>query len=169
MDLMLRSIIWQLSGWLPSPYSSLNRLYKTLGKGTIQPQRIHLQAVLEKLLLELDQTYIIIDGLDECNKNEWKPLAQFIYNLCYPAKNALHLLFTSQPLEEFQTAFKDVTFIELGSAVSTGDIRSYIGKEVPRVGNWASNDQYAKHVTEQIVQKSNGMLVLSLHCNFSSG
>jgi hypothetical protein len=167
MDIMLRFIIWQLSGRSPLPYSSLDQLYKTLGNGTIQPQRIHLQEVLKNLLSEFNQTYIIIDGLDECNKTDQKPLIQFIHSLCHPAKNTPHLLFTSQPLEEFQTAFKDTTFIELGSWVSNNDIRSFIGSEVPGVGNWASDDKYAKDVTEQIVQKSNGMSVLSLHCDLS--
>jgi hypothetical protein len=168
MDLMLRSIIWQLSGWSPSPYSSLDQLYKTLGNGTIQPQHVHLQGVLENLLSELDQTYIVIDGLDECNKTDWKHLIEFIHSLCHPAKNAPHLLFTSQPLEEFQTAFKDVTFIELGSWVSNDDIRSFVGSEVPRVGNWASDENYANDVTEQIVQKNNGMSVLTLCCDLSA-
>jgi hypothetical protein len=150
------------------PYSALHQLYETLGNGTIQPQHVHLQEVLENLLSEFNQTYIVIDGLDECNKTEWKPLAQFIHSLCHPLKNALHLLFTSQPLEEFQTVFKDVTFIELGSWVSNDDIRSFVGSEVPRVGNWASDENYASHVTEQIVQKSNGMLVLTLCCDLSA-
>jgi hypothetical protein len=166
MDIMLRSIIWQLSGQSPSPYSTLHQLYERLKNGTIWPQHIHLQEVLENLLSELGQTYIVIDGLDECNKTEWKPLAQFIHSLCHPPKNALHLLFTSQPLGEFKTAFKDVTFIELGSWVSNDDIRSFLGSEVPRVGNWASSEKYAKHVTDQIVKKSNGMSVLLVHCNF---
>jgi hypothetical protein len=166
MDIMLRSIVWQLSRQSPFPYSSLCQLYKTLGNGTTLPQHKHLQGVLEDLLSERDQTYIVIDGLDECNKTDWKHLIEFIHSLCNPTKK-LHLLFTSQPLEEFKKAFKDVAFIELGSAVSNNDIRSFIGSEVPRVGNWASDDKYAKHVTEQIVQKSNGMLVFSLHCNLS--
>jgi hypothetical protein len=168
MEIMLCSIIWQLSERSPSPYSSLHQLYKTLGNGTIQPQHVHLQEVLKNLLSEFDQTYIIIDGLDECNKTEWKPLAQFIHSLCHPTKNPPHLLFTSQPLEEFKNTFKDVIFIELGSVVSTGDIRSFVGSKVPRIGNWASDDNYAKDVTEQIVQKSNGMSVLSLFCDSSS-
>jgi hypothetical protein len=163
MDIMLRSIIWQLSGRSPSPYSSLQKLYKTLANGTVRPQAVDLQGVLKNLLAELDRTYIIIDGLDECNKTDWKPLVQFICSLCHPAKNALHLLFTSQPLEEFKRAFKDVAFIELGSRVTTDDIRSFVSSEVPRVGNWASDDNYAKDVTEQIVEKSNGMLVFFLH------
>ncbi|KAF8192837.1 hypothetical protein K438DRAFT_1935063 [Mycena galopus ATCC 62051] len=173
MDIMLRSIVWQLSGRLSSPYSSLQKLYETLGKGTIKPQRVHLQGVLENLLSELDQTYIIIDGLDECNKTDRKPLIEFIHSLCHPTKNTLHLLFTSQPLEEFQTAFEDATFIELGSWVSNDDIRSFVGDEITRVGNWASDDSYAKNVTEQIVQKSHGMfrmaacLLIELHdCDF---
>ncbi|KAF7344901.1 HET-domain-containing protein [Mycena venus] len=157
MAIMLRSIIWQLSRRSPLPYSALHRLYKTLGNGTIQPQHIYLQGVLEDLLSELDQTYIIIDGLDECDKTDWKLLIQFICSLRHPTKNPPHLLFTSQPLEEFQKAFKDVTFIELGSVVSTSDIRSFVSSEVPGIGNWASDDKYAKDVTEQIVQKSNGM------------
>jgi signal recognition particle receptor subunit beta len=113
--------------------------------------------VLEDLLSELDQTFIVIDGLDECNKTDWKNLIEFIQSLYHHGRNALHLLFTSQPLEKFQKEFKDAPFIELGSAVSTSDIRSYIGSEVPRVGNWANDEKYAKDVMEQIVQCSNGM------------
>jgi hypothetical protein len=168
MDIMLRSIIWQLSGQSPSPYSALHQLYETLKYGTILPQRVDLLGVLKDLLSELEQTYIVIDGLDECNKTDWKHLIKFIHSLCHPAKNAPHLLFTSQPLEEFKNTFKDLIFIELGSVVSNNDIRSFVGSEVPRVGNWASDDNYAKRVTDQIVQKSSGMLVLSLHHNVSS-
>jgi hypothetical protein len=97
----------------------------------------------------LEQTYIVIDGLDECNKTDWKHLIKFIHSLCNPAKNALHLLFTSQPLEEFHTAFKDVTFINLGSWVSNDDIRSFVSSEVPGACNWAGDDDNsAKKVTE---------------------
>jgi hypothetical protein len=70
MDIMLHSIVWQLSGRSPFPYRSLCQLHKTLGNGTIQPQHRHLQEVLENLLSELEQTYIIIDGLDECRKTD---------------------------------------------------------------------------------------------------
>jgi hypothetical protein len=157
MDIMLRSIIWQLSGQSSPPYSALNQLYETLKNGTILPQHTDLLGVLKKLLSELDRTYIVIDGLDECKKTDWKHLIELIHSLCHPAKNAPHLLFTSQPLEKFQKEFKDVNFIELGSAVSGSDIRSYIGSEVPMVGNWANDEKYAKDVTEQIVQRSNGM------------
>jgi hypothetical protein len=161
MDIMLHSIVWQLSGRSPFPYRSLCQLHKTLGNGTILPQHVDLLGVLTDLLSELERTYIIIDGLDECNKSNWKHLIKFIHSLCHPVKNAPHLLFTSQPFEEFQTAFKDAPFIELGSQVSNDDIRSFISSEVPRVGNWASDDNYAKNITEQIVQKSNGMSVRS--------
>jgi hypothetical protein len=115
MDIMLQSIIWQLSECSPSPYITLHGLYQRLGNRKIQPQCVHPQGVLEDLLPELDQTYIVIDGLDECNKDDWKPLVEFIHSLFHPAKNTLHFLFTSQPLVEFQTAFKDAVFIELDS------------------------------------------------------
>jgi hypothetical protein len=161
MDIMLRSIIWQLSGQSPSRHSFLEKLYKALGDGNRYPQPVELQRVLEDLLSELDRTYIIIDGLDECKKTDWEPLVKFLCSLCHPTKNAPHLLFTSQPLEEFKQAFKGVTSIELDSTVTTGDIRSLVDTKVSRVKNWAHDDE---RVTEQIVRKSNGMLVLSLQC-----
>ncbi|KAJ7272450.1 hypothetical protein C8J57DRAFT_1715826, partial [Mycena rebaudengoi] len=157
MDIMLRSIIWQLSGQSPSPYRALHQLYETLKNGTILPQHVHLLGVLKDLLSELDQTYIVIDGLDECNKNDWKALVQFILSLFPPTENAPHLLFTSQPLVEFQTAFKNVAFIELGSVVSNSDISSFVGSTVREGTSWISDDTHAEHITEQIVQKSNGM------------
>jgi hypothetical protein len=168
MDIMLRSIIWQLSECSPLPYSTLHELYKRLGSGKIQPQGAHLQELLKELLSEFDQTYIVIDALDECNKTDWKHLIEFIHSLCHPAKNAPHLLFTSQPFEEFQTAFKDVAFIELGSWVSNDDIRSFLSSKVPGARNWIRDDKSAKEVREQIVQKSNGMSVFSSHCHLSS-
>ncbi|KAJ6448995.1 hypothetical protein C8R45DRAFT_1224522 [Mycena sanguinolenta] len=173
MHIMLRSIIWQLSGQSPSPYGALHQLYEELKNGTIQPHCIHLQHVLKVLLLELDHTYIVIDGLDECIKTDRKRLIEFIQSLCQSAEHTPHLLFTSQPLEDFKTAFKNITFFELGSSVTNNDIRSFIGSEVPRLGNWASHNKNVKHVTEQIVQKSNGMfrmaacLLIELgHCHW---
>jgi hypothetical protein len=62
MDIMLRSIIWQLSGHTHSRHSYLEKLYKALGDGTRYPQPVELQRVLEDLLSELDRTYIVIDG-----------------------------------------------------------------------------------------------------------
>ncbi|KAJ7615248.1 hypothetical protein DFH06DRAFT_1239963 [Mycena polygramma] len=157
LHIMLRSIVWQLSGRTSPPHGALHRLYKKLGDGTIQPQPPHLREVLEELLSELGRTYIVIDGLDECEKTQWNRLAHLIHSLCPPGKTVPHLLFTSQPLAEFQKAFKNVTFIDLSSAVLKDDIMSFTASEVSGVGNWASDDDPAVRVTEQIVQKSNGM------------
>jgi hypothetical protein len=59
MDVMLRSIVWQLSGRSPFPYSSLCQLHKALRNGTILPQHIELLGVLTDLLSELERTYIV--------------------------------------------------------------------------------------------------------------
>ncbi|KAJ7240942.1 hypothetical protein C8J57DRAFT_1726923 [Mycena rebaudengoi] len=134
VDIMLQSIIWQLSGRSPSLYSTLHRLYKSLGNGTIHPQPVELQGVLEDLLSEFDRTYIIIDGLDECNKTDWNALVQFLCSLYHPTKDSLHLLFTSQPLKEFRKTFKSVAFIELDFTATTGNIRSFVGSEVCGLG-----------------------------------
>ncbi|KAF7345186.1 Pfs domain-containing protein [Mycena sanguinolenta] len=157
LDIMVRSIVWQLSGQSPLPYGALHQLYKALKNGATKPQHEDLLGVLKNLLSELDQTYIIIDGLDECHKTDWKHLIKFIHNLCHAAENRLHLLFTAQLVQEFEVAFKDIASITLDSEVSNNDIKSFVSSTVGGATNWASDSKYAGDVTEQIVQKSNGM------------
>jgi hypothetical protein len=123
MDIMLRSIVWQLSGQLPSPYSTLHQLYAKLKNGTIQPQCIHLQGVLKDLLAELDQTYIVIDGLDECNETDWKPIIEFIHSLGHPTRNAPHPCLLVNLLRNFEqhSKMQPLLSLVLGSQMMTLD------------------------------------------------
>ncbi|KAJ7458985.1 hypothetical protein FB451DRAFT_577280 [Mycena latifolia] len=66
METMLRSIVFQLSKQSPSPFSRLDQCYKTR-KGITPPTSEDLQGILDKLLMELSRTYIVLDALDECN------------------------------------------------------------------------------------------------------
>ncbi|KAJ7731890.1 hypothetical protein B0H16DRAFT_1468892 [Mycena metata] len=102
---------------------------------------------------------ILIENIT-VDKTDWKHLIKFIHSLCNPAKSALHLLFTSQPVQEFQTSFKDVPFIELGSWVSNDDIRSFLSSKVLGIRKWITDHKSGK-VIQQIVEKSDGIRFLT--------
>lgn len=80
MDLMLRSLIYQLSYWKDSPPTALsefasqhfwNTRYHNKGvtiyrDGVSQPSTSELVSILRGITAELDEVFLILDGLDEC-------------------------------------------------------------------------------------------------------
>ncbi|KAJ7742363.1 ankyrin repeat-containing domain protein [Mycena maculata] len=157
LDIMLRSLVFQLSARLPPPYRALGRLHGTLSG--VPPHREDLLKVLDEVLSELSRCYIVLDALDEGNEADFHRLVHFIKTLLGgPNKRSLHLLFTSQPRQIFTEEFGDVTLVELESDATENDIRSFIENRVSHLKSWATQ---AERVTEQVVQKSSGMFRLA--------
>ncbi|KAJ7835377.1 hypothetical protein B0H14DRAFT_2324096, partial [Mycena olivaceomarginata] len=90
---MLQSVILQLSAQSLSPYSALDQLYQS-SQGQTLPTYENLLGILNHLLSDFGQTYIVLDALDECN--EHNHLVQFMTRLRDWTTRSLHLLFTSQ-------------------------------------------------------------------------
>ncbi|KAJ7692991.1 hypothetical protein B0H17DRAFT_1280185 [Mycena rosella] len=91
VETMLRSIIFQLSKQSPQPYATLDQQYASR-KG-VPPIYDNLRDVLDKLLVELGPTYIVLDALDECKETD--RLIHFISTLQNRTTSPLHLLFTT--------------------------------------------------------------------------
>ncbi|KAJ7458996.1 hypothetical protein FB451DRAFT_577392 [Mycena latifolia] len=153
METMLRSIVFQLSRQSPSPYATLDQCYKTR-KGVI-PTSENLQDILNKLLMELGPTYIVLDALDECKDTAL--IVQFISTL---QNSPLHLLFTSQHRTEFAVAFKAVTRIILEPETTRDDIERFVESELqtPKLKHWAG---HTAEITRKVVEKSSGMFRLA--------
>ncbi|KAJ7605799.1 hypothetical protein FB45DRAFT_464541 [Roridomyces roridus] len=153
LDIMLRSIVWQLSGKSDTPYDSLSNLHKGLGKGTIQPQRKDLHKVLDDLIVELEQICIVLDGLDECHRDDWAGLVEFV-NRRHGSSIKCHVLFTSQPHQEFQTGFHGIPLIQLHGSILDEDIRSLVYSKILTM---SKDSEHARTFTEKIVKQSDGM------------
>ncbi|KAJ7726452.1 ankyrin repeat-containing domain protein [Mycena maculata] len=156
-DVMLRSIIFQLSSQSTPPYRSLSQLHDKMS--SVPPHDEDLLQVLDELLSELGRSYIILDALDECVESDFHRIVEFLKSLLGGStERPFHLLFTSQPRQLFNEAFNTVTCIELQSGVTGNDIRSFVEKGVSHLKGWAGR---AEQVTDQVVDKSNGMFRLA--------
>jgi hypothetical protein len=153
MKVVLQSVILQLSAQSLSPYSALDRLYKSY-RGQTLPTHENLLAILDELLSNFEHTYIILDALDECNEHDG--LVQFITRLRDWFTRSLHLLFTSQPREVFTEAFEDTALVVLTPDITHNDIQWFINSELHSLSH-LTHRICAEEITEKIVVKSNGM------------
>ncbi|KAJ7459002.1 hypothetical protein FB451DRAFT_577447 [Mycena latifolia] len=154
METMLRSIVFQLSKQSPSPFARLDQCYKTR-KGITPPTSDDLQNILNKLLMGLGWTYIVLDALDECKDTTL--IVQFLSTL---QNRSLHLLFTSQHRTEFAVTFKAVTHVILRPETTRDDIKRFVESELqtPKLKHWA---RHTAEITRKVVEKCNGMFRLA--------
>ncbi|KAJ7112585.1 ankyrin repeat-containing domain protein [Mycena epipterygia] len=158
VEVMLRSIILQLSAQSPNTYAVLDQQYK-LSKGQTLPTYQDLLDILDKLLLELGSTYIVLDALDECKEHNL--LVQLISQLRAWSKTPLHLLFTSQTRELFTASFEGVEHVPLELETTQEDIAAFVTSELdsnPNLKHWA---RHTAEITRKVVEKSNGMFPLA--------
>ncbi|KAJ7127859.1 ankyrin repeat-containing domain protein, partial [Mycena epipterygia] len=162
----LRRIILQLSSYSLNGYRALEEQY-TVSNGQTPPSYQELLDILQGLLLELGRTYIILDGLDECEDTEIGKLVALISMLRSWTQSPLHLLITSQPRSIFTENFSGITCVFLASEVTEEDISSFVDDELRsdryKLKTWASRSHGPNitDVTQHIVQKSKGMFRLA--------
>ncbi|KAJ6571507.1 hypothetical protein B0H19DRAFT_1231288 [Mycena capillaripes] len=158
LEVMLRSITFQLSAQSSHPHLALDRLHKSFNGGTVPPHDEDLIKVIHQLLMERGRSYIVLDALDECIEDDFPALIRLIQRLFSdPADKHLHLLITSQPRQLFKNAFANMSCITLESDTED-DIRAFVTSKVAEVKKWATQ---AERVTEQVVLKSSGMFRLA--------
>ncbi|KAJ6539678.1 ankyrin repeat-containing domain protein [Mycena capillaripes] len=157
-EMMLRSIILQLSAQSPHPYAALDRQYEESNGQTLPTYR-NLMDILETLLSEIGSTYIVLDALDECKDTGL--LIQFIARLRGWTKSRSHVLFTSQPREIFTAAFEDVPQVTLEFDTTLSDIRLFVSNELQTNLDLAHLARRAEEVKTKVVEKSNGMFRLA--------
>jgi hypothetical protein len=153
VKIMLHSIILQLSAQSSKPYSALDRLYKSSAGQTL-PTYEHLLVVLDELLSEFGNTYIVLDALDECSETD--RVVEFISRLQDWTNQSLHLLFTSQPREIFTNskAFEDASLVVLSPNITGDDIKRFIDSELHKLSHLKRR---AEEIAAKLVIKSNGM------------
>ncbi|KAJ7220268.1 hypothetical protein GGX14DRAFT_342791, partial [Mycena pura] len=159
VEIMLRSIILQLSAQSLHRHMDLNQQYRQSRDGQTLPRYEDLLGVLDKLVAGFDHTYIVLDALDECNEADL--LVQFISRLRRWTTTPLHLLVTSQPREVLAAPFDGVAYVFLESNTTHSDINLFVSAELrsrTSLKHWV--DQTSEIAT-QIVEKSNGMFRLA--------
>ncbi|KAJ6524616.1 hypothetical protein DFH09DRAFT_1046736 [Mycena vulgaris] len=155
VEIMLRSIILQLSAQSRDPYGALDLWYEACNGQTLPPYQ-NLLEILDALLLEIGRTYIILDALDECKDTDLQVLLRFISRL-QGAKKPLNLLVTSQPRDEFTAAFKNLAHIVLKVEINQQDITAFVTSELKSNDQLKHWTEHSLEITRTVVEKSKGM------------
>jgi hypothetical protein len=126
---VLKGILSQLLRWdddlLPWCYEK----FLTSGQLVLSSENL-CKELLRALLLGAPKTFIIIDGLDECNRSDWKPLLNFlaeIVNVCdvqVPGK--LRVMIISQNEDNIRNNLRTFSEIALKANDNELDIQKYV-------------------------------------------
>jgi hypothetical protein len=164
---MIRSLIVQLSTQPLSSQSlnisrALKSLFASKNNGQQRPTAGELLTTLQQMIEEFDETFVILDALDECNhRNE---LLEDIEKIKGWKKEKLHILVTSRKepdIEEHLTPLVcDKGIICIQSALVDNDIRLYVRARLQndsRLKRWHKMPEIQLEIERTLMEKANGM------------
>ncbi|KAJ6503020.1 ankyrin repeat-containing domain protein [Mycena vulgaris] len=157
VEIALRRIILQLSDQCPHPDRCLDEHYA--GRQTLPSYKDLHEKILPVLLRELGRTYIVLDGLDECD--DYDGLVDLISTFRQWNETPLHVFITSQSRPVFTESFDDVTRVTLEYSVTEADIRFFVRDEIQSKSKYKSWRLHVDRITDQIASRSNGMFRLA--------
>lgn len=81
---------------------------------------------LRAALARFEQTFIVVDALDECSKDERKLLVSFLAGLIRSNPHGVKLLLTSRPESDLEQLLKNSSKFLINANDTTKDIRPYV-------------------------------------------
>ncbi|KAF7345235.1 HET-domain-containing protein [Mycena sanguinolenta] len=160
IETALCQLILQLSAQSPHLYRTLDHHYR-LSNGQKLPSYKDLRHIHTELLREFAQIYIVVDALDECNKNNYSQVVNFVLALHAWTETSVHLLITSQAQDLFTKSFRGLTSITLNVEVTKDDMEIFVANKLntnPDLEIW---EHHPEPIHSKIIHKSNGMFRLA--------
>jgi Cdc6-like AAA superfamily ATPase len=161
-ELMVRSLISQLSQQSDEIPRSLELLFSTCENGQRQPLLDNLLEVLHHIIQELPQSYIILDALDECGNRT--SLMQILENIASWQVDGFHLLVTSRREQDIQQLLaklvEDRNMICLQSNTVDQDIRKYVHRRLSNdkdLQKWQKDSAVVCDIETTLMEGANGM------------
>jgi Cdc6-like AAA superfamily ATPase len=161
-ELMLRSLICQLSQQCVSIPVSLGTLFCSCDSGQRQPSTDALTEVLRQIIQEYPQAYIILDALDECS--ERTDLTDTLETMAGWQLQNLHVLVTSRRERDIENSLE--TFIDqqnticFQSELVDKDIQKYVRQMLSndkRLSKWGKDPALRKEIEAALVKGAHGM------------
>jgi ankyrin repeat protein len=165
---LLRSLIVQLCHVLQDLPEDLEDLYKECNQGRSNPSEETLVEILFRLLDSASQTYIVIDGLDECPSNsetsERSRFHELVVSNIGQLPGQYNFLFTSRKEHDINEAMKALadqcTLQEVPIDIKKvdADVRMHVRRfisEHKRIKTWS--EPVRKEIEGELVKGSKGM------------
>jgi len=159
---MVRSLISQLSQQCVKIPPILETLYSSCENGQRQPSLYALLDVLQDMVHQFPQTYIVLDALDECTDRT--ELMSIIESIASWQLNKLHLLVTSRKERDIASSLEylveDSNIISLQSKLVDPDIRSYVHGRLAvdkNLKKWQKDSDVVHEIETALMEGSQGM------------
>lgn len=168
LSILLRSLLFQLCMKMDLVPDALSVLYDECDRGRSNPSEKSLTENLFGILNSDKQTYIIIDGLDECpydpNNSERSRLNDLVLDEIGKHPGNYNFLFTSRKEYDIEEAMKavskrtDLHIIEIQTENVDSDVRLHIQTFVSghkRISKWTASIR--EEIEDELVKGCQGM------------
>jgi hypothetical protein len=161
-QLMVRSLISQLSQKCTTVPAILEKLFASCNNGNRQPSLDGLLDVLREMIRTFSQSFIILDALDECVDRA--ELMSILESIAGWRLEKLHILVTSRRERDIENSLE--TFIhprnvtDLRAGVVDKDIKAYIENRLSvdkNLKKWQNNHEIRREIEAALMEKANGM------------
>jgi cysteinyl-tRNA synthetase len=159
---MLRSLISQLSEQCVKMPLALEALYSSLDKGNRQPSLNALMNVLQEMLQEFPQSYLILDALDECADRA--ELMRILGQIAGWQVKEMRVLVTSRKERDIESSLDKIVnrecIICLQEQVVDKDIRAYVHQRLSddkELKKWQKEDEIRREIEATLMEGSHGM------------
>ena len=161
-DVMIRSLVTQLSEQSTKELKELKHLFSFCNNGQRQPDTKSLLTVLKDILKGFNEAYVIIDALDECLDRQ--QLLESVEEIQKWRLPQLHMLLTSRQLPDIQevlelwTSSQDRILIQ--SALVDADILIYVHETLQNdreLKRWRNKPQVQEEIKATMMEKADGM------------
>jgi hypothetical protein len=161
-ELMVRSLICQLSQQCVRIPTSLDKLFASSGNGQRQPSLHALLETLQQMMQEFPYVYIVLDALDECS--ERAELTEILETMSAWQLQNLHTILTSRRERDIENSLE--TFIDqenvvwLQSELVDRDIQKYIQQRLSddkRLSRWGKDPALRQDIEAALMKGAQGM------------
>ncbi|CAM1510491.1 Fc.00g008260.m01.CDS01 [Cosmosporella sp. VM-42] len=162
-DHLLRSLMTQLASRKKRLPGSLECLYGSYGPGGYRQHRaipaIKMQREIELVWKKLDDVFVILDGLDECDEAVHQEIVEFISKILHLANEKVHIIAFSRDLERLRQTFTELkaTKITIDEKILGSDLRIALRHQLrsqPRFARWPAS--LKETVETSLLDQANG-------------
>lgn len=158
-EMLLASLAKQLlQGWVPLP-ESLQKLYKSRKDKSTDPSPTEILEILESAVRLHARTFIVVDGLDECEKTAFVArLSEKIFHFQQESELGISFFATSRPIPVIEKLFNTDVCLRQRVLASNHDIMKFVNGHMDELAGFVSEmPDLQREIVTTIINASGGM------------
>lgn len=157
---ILKGILGQAISWRPEVMAYFDEQRKSGGEPIICREQTT-KKLTEIVCRGGDQTYLVVDGIDECSPKDRKSTLLFLNNLVrdndekYPGK--LRLLVISQNEPDIRKLLNNPRELIIQPGLIDADIQSFVAQHTPTIASFGLESEEVEMVQQKICRNAAGI------------